>query len=48
LSAARSSIVRGEPISPEIERRIGRLLGYAEKEIEQFIAWFEACRAAQK
>lgn len=40
--------VRGEPTSPEIERQIGRLLGYAETEIEQFIAWFDACRAALK
>jgi hypothetical protein len=37
--------VRGEPASPEIERQIGRLLGYTEADIEQYIAWFEACRS---
>jgi hypothetical protein len=37
--------VRGEPTSPELERQIGRLLGYAEADIEQFIVWFEACRS---
>ena len=40
--------VHGESTSPDIEREIGRLLGYAEADIEQYIAWFEAYRAARK
>lgn len=40
--------VRRERTSPEIERKIGRLLGYSEADIEQFIDWFEVCRAVLK
>jgi hypothetical protein len=43
-----SLFVRGKSTSPEIEREIGRLLGYAEADIEQFITWFETCRASLK
>jgi len=43
-----SLFVRGKSTSPEIEREIGRLLGYAEADIEEFITWFETCRAALK
>ena len=28
-----------QSISPEIEREIGRLLGYSEAEIEQYLEW---------
>ena len=40
--------VRGESTSPEIEREIGRLLGYAEADIEQYIAWVEAFRTGRR
>ncbi|GAB4360769.1 MAG: hypothetical protein Kow00114_14760 [Kiloniellaceae bacterium] len=29
----------GEPTSPEIERQIGRLLGYSDADIDQFLEW---------
>jgi len=31
--------------SHEVERQIGRLLGYADADIEQYIAWFGECMA---
>lgn len=31
--------VRREPTTPEIERQIGRLLGYTETEIDRYLAW---------
>jgi hypothetical protein len=34
--------VRGEGSSPDMERRIGRLLGYAEPDIEVWLAWIDS------
>ena len=39
--------VHGEPTSLDTERQIGRLLGYSEADIEQFISRFEAFRRQQ-
>jgi hypothetical protein len=40
--------VQGESTTPEMERKIGRLLGYAEEDIEQFVAWLESFRARRQ
>lgn len=37
--------VNGEATSPEIEREVGRLLGYADSDIEQYLEWIDAKRA---
>lgn len=39
--------VNGEPTSPEIEREIGRLLGYADSDIECYLEWVDAKRAGR-
>lgn len=38
----------GEASSPEIERAIGRLLGYSDSQIDQYLAWIGAQGTARK
>ena len=39
--------VNGESTDPEIEREVGRLLGYADSDIERYLEWIDAKRAGR-